>query len=431
MKAAAAAADITPQPGPVLQGHYTHNPSTAVLFPLETRAIVFEAEGERAAIIALDVIGLESETVARIRERVERGCGIAPERVMVACSHTHCAPAALLSLGMTPSPEFMEAVESRSAQCVIEAAGRLDPAQLGVGCGSAHFNINRRPLPAGYPPEAGRGGMVANYGALVDRRVRVLRVERGDGSPLAVLFHYSCHPTTKSGSEGLISSDYPGIARARIERELACTALYMPGCFANIRPAILRPNRGFGSATAEELVACGEELGREVVRVARSLRATDAGPVAARRIAFEMPFGETKPLEELEQMAADDSERGRNLTGPWARRVLEQKRANALPSGEPTEMQSLRIGPLALVSIPGEPFQEIGHAIEKQNRGALGTTGIWPVGYTNDGIGYLCTDRAYTEGGYEPGAYVYYGRPAPFRGEEALIVETAARLLAG
>src|SRR5262249_2122236 len=94
-----------------------------------------------------------------------------------------------------------------------------------------------------------------------------------------------------------------------------------------------------------------------------------------------------------------------------------------------TEMQRLRIGPLALVSIPGEPFQEIGHAIEKQNRGALGTSGIWPVGYANDEIGYLCTDRAYVEGGYEPGAYVYYGRPAPFRGEEALIGEKAAELL--
>lgn len=424
MKAAAASADITPKPGPVLQGHYNHNPSTAVLFPLETRALVFEAEGERAAIIALDVIGLESEAVARIRERIERGCGIAPERVMVACSHTHCAPAALDALGMTPPPEFMEAVEGRSAQCVIEAAGRLEPVHLGVGCGSAHFNINRRPLP-------GAGGMIANYGALVDRRARVLRVERGDGSPLAVLFHYSCHPTTKSGSEGLISSDYPGIARTYIERELRCTALYMPGCFANIRPAILRPRGGFGSATKEELVACGEELGREVVRVARGLRATEAGLVAARRHAFEMPFGETKPLEELEQMAADDSERGRNLTGPWARRVLEMKRAGSVPRGEPTEMQSLRLGPVALVSIPGEPFQEIGHAIEKQNRDALGTTDIWPVGYTNDGLGYLCTDRAYTEGGYEPGAYVYYGRPAPFHGEEKLIVATAAGLLKG
>src|SRR5438552_2807931 len=54
---------------------------------------------------------------------------------------------------------------------------------------------------------------------------------------------------------------------------------------------------------------------------------------------------------------------------------------------------------------------------------------LWPVGYANDEIGYLCTDRSYVEGGYEPGAYVYYGRPAPFKGEEALIVETAARLL--
>jgi hypothetical protein len=345
MNAAAAAADITPRPGHILQGHYNQNPSTAVLFPLEARAVVFEAAGERAAILTLDVIGLESETVARIRERVERECGIPPERVMVACSHTHCAPAALFSLAMTPPAEFMEAVETRGAGSVIEAAGRLEPVRLSLGCGSAHFNINRRPLP-------GTDAMAANYGALVDRRARVLRVERGDGSVVAVLFHYSCHPTTKSGSEGLISSDYPGIARSLIERELSGAALFLPGCFANIRPAIFRPNGGFGSATTEQLVACGEELGREVVRVARSLRAEDAGPVSARQTRFEMPFGETKPEKDLEQMAADESDQGRNLTAPWARRVLEMKRAGAIPTGEPTEMQSMLLGPLALVSIP-------------------------------------------------------------------------------
>ncbi len=70
MKAAIASADITPQPGHVLQGHSNNNPSTAVLFPLEARAVVFENGGERAAIVALDLIGLESESVARIRDRV-------------------------------------------------------------------------------------------------------------------------------------------------------------------------------------------------------------------------------------------------------------------------------------------------------------------------------------------------------------------------
>ncbi len=86
-----AEADITPSPGPVLQGHWSTNPSHSVLYPLEARAAVFEEEGTRVAIATLDVIGVTGEMTARIRERVEAACGIPADGVMVACSHTHCA----------------------------------------------------------------------------------------------------------------------------------------------------------------------------------------------------------------------------------------------------------------------------------------------------------------------------------------------------
>ena len=45
MKSGVATADITPEPGPVLQGHWSSNPSHSVLYPLEVRAIVFEEGG--------------------------------------------------------------------------------------------------------------------------------------------------------------------------------------------------------------------------------------------------------------------------------------------------------------------------------------------------------------------------------------------------
>ena len=85
----------------------------------------------------------------------------------------------------------------------------------------------------------------------------------------------------------------------------------------------------------------------------------------------------------------------------------------------------------AACGIPGEPVLEIGLAIEKQLWGKLDAEDIWPVGYANDEIGYLCTERQHLEGGYEPNAFPYYGEPAPFRGEERAIVETAESLVRG
>ena len=422
MKSGVAVADITPEPGPVLQGHWSTNPSHSVLYPLEVRAIVFEEAGVRTAIATLDVIGVRKETTDRIRAQVTEACGIPGDHVMVACSHTHSAPATLPSLGMEPPEGWMETIERETAASIARAAADLKPVRFGLGCGSAHFNICRRPLP-------GTAGMMLNFGGIVDRRARVLLVEAEDGVPQAVLFHYSCHTTTKSGAEGYISPDYAGIARRVIEDAIGCKALFLAGCFGNIRPAVLNPETGgFKSASKAELDACGEELGREVVRVAQNLKTRRTSQLSARRTDMRISFGEHDPVEKLRAIATDESDRGRLLIGPWAARVLEMIGSGGIPESRLTEMQLMALGPLTCVTIPGEPVQEIGHAIEIRLRGLVDADDVWPVGYANDEIGYLCTERQYVEGGYEPNAYPYYGEPARFKEEEKTIVQTAESL---
>ena len=420
MKSGVSLADITPEPGPVLQGHWSTNPSRSVLYPLEVRAIAFEQGETRTAIATVDAIGVTKETTDRIRSRVESESGIPGDHVMVACSHTHCAPAALPTLGMVPPEGWLEKIEDESVASISRAVQNMKPVKLGLGCGSVHFNISRRPLP-------GTSSMMLNFGSIVDRRARVVRIEEEDGTIQAVLFHYSCHTTTKSGSEGFISPDYAGIARRFIEDSLGCKALFLAGCFGNIRPAI----PGFASATKEQLDECGEELGREVCRVAESLKTNRSDQLDARRIDVEIPFGEPMPLEKIKEMAVDESDRGRLLTGPWAKQVLEMIASNSMPEVRATEMQLMSVGPLTMVTIPGEPVQEIGHAIEKRLKGELDAHDIWPVGYANDEIGYLCTNLHYTEGGYEPQAYPYYGEPARFQDEEQVIVDAATELAKG
>jgi hypothetical protein len=101
--------------------------------------------------------------------------------------------------------------------------------------------------------------------------------------------------------------------------------------------------------------------------------------------------------------------------------------SGTLPPSETSSMQSLRIGPLSLLTIPGEPVQEIGHALERL--AAPHHPDLWPLGYTNDMLGYLVTERQKLEGGYEPTAYPFFDRPAPFADEESRIRDTAAKLL--
>lgn len=92
-------------------------------------------------------------------------------------------------------------------------------------------------------------------------------------------------------------------------------------------------------------------------------------------------------------------------------------------------MQAMRIGSVLLASIPGEPALEIGMAIERTLlQAGADLHDVWSVGYTNDMLGYLCTEAHHAEGGYEPTAFVYFDRPAAFREEEKVLVAGARRL---
>jgi hypothetical protein len=61
------------------------------------------------------------------------------------------------------------------------------------------------------------------------------------------------------------------------------------------------------------------------------------------------------------------------------------------------ELHCIRIGPIALLSVAGEPFMEIAQRIVAQS--PFEHTLV--CGYTNGGLGYIPTREAYSEGGYE------------------------------
>ncbi len=430
MLAGSAAVDFTPEPGHVLQGHAGSPPSHTVLYPLEARSIVFADGDVKVGICSIDIIGVEPTIVQRVRNRVSEATGIPEDHLMIACSHTHCAPASIATLGMAPDPAFLQSAEDAMVQSLTDAANRLEPITLGLGCGSASFNINRR---SPTPLEGIDTDMSLNYGGVVDRRARLLRVDKADGSPLAVLFHYSCHPTTRGGGSGEISPDYPGIARARIEQALGCHALYMPGCFGNIRPAIIdHETGGFGNATHEQLDACGHELGDAVATAADYVRTCDAAGLRASVATLSLKYGDTWPIEELQSIVDDVDNPRASFMLPWAKGVLELIANDAMPKvTDDSHMQHMRIGPLSIITIPGELVQEIGHAIEKSCAPMTDADDVWSTAYTNDMLGYITTQRQKSEGGYEPNAFAYFGRPARYDDEEQTIVACAQSLIAG
>jgi hypothetical protein len=217
----------------------------------------------------------------------------------------------------------------------------------------------------------------------VDRRVRVLRFRGSDGTPVATLVHAVCHPVHEMCIPR-VSPDFPGEMCGALEAGGgAGTAMFLNGAAGDINP----PTVCGGPA-------CARRHGRALARAAaRSL--AGASTIRRPRLAFRR---------------RDVALPTRTLRGaPCAR-------------ARAARLCGLRIGPLAVVFLPGEPFMETALAIERAS--PVGRTLV--VGYAEDYIGYLPPRRAFREGGYEvgPGRWSYLGA-----GAEAAVRREALRLL--
>src|SRR5947209_17716592 len=92
LTAGAGAADVTPPRGCPMAGYYSARGAEGTHDPLHAKALVFEKDGTRAALVALDLIGTTRSLVEETRKRVERETGIPGRNVMISATHSHTGP---------------------------------------------------------------------------------------------------------------------------------------------------------------------------------------------------------------------------------------------------------------------------------------------------------------------------------------------------
>ena len=72
----------------------------------------------------------------------------------------------------------------------------------------------------------------------VDPTVGVIRVDRGDGTPLAVMVNYACHPVVLGPENLEYSADYPSEMRRYLEEQMGhgVMAFFLQGAPGDINP---------------------------------------------------------------------------------------------------------------------------------------------------------------------------------------------------
>jgi hypothetical protein len=377
---------------------------------LFARALVLFRGQHRAAIVCLDLVGLDCGLAADLGAEIRRQTGIGT--VLLSCTHTHSAPftipwSVLGSQWLSGEGRgWRSQLVVKTVSIVRRAVANRVRAVLRAGRMPLQIGFNRRlPTPEGVRMAPNREGPVAPW-------VDVLRVDDTRGMPVAVLFSHAAHPVIVHRASTLISADYPGAAVADVRRRLGpqTVAMFAQGCGANINA---EPLAG-GFAAAER---AGIEMAEAVVRAAEASEPIN-GKWAVSEITVALPFQDPPPLAECERacraaeerLAREEEKCGTNQqAGLWGLqdavlclRDLRDRVRRDDRSTLPFTAEALAVEDAwCLVAMTHEVFAE--YQIWIDRIAPFRRTMV--MAYTNGCESYLPTDDALAQGGYEAGAF--------------------------
>jgi hypothetical protein len=149
------------------------------------------------------------------------------------------------------------------------------------------------------------------------------------------------------------------------------------------------------------------------------------GPLRAAFDHVEIPFQTPPTRAELQERLKTDT----GMRARQARQLLDQiDREGRVADRYPYPVQVWQFGTgLTLIALGGEVVVDYSLRFKRQ----YGADDTWVMGYANDVMGYIPSERVLAEGGYEGGgAMVNYGRPGPLApGVEAIIARTVEELV--
>ena len=225
----------------------------------------------------------------------------------------------------------------------------------------------------------------------VDPQATVLRLDKADGSPLAVFVNYTAHGTFVDEHEMLVSGEWAGSMQRTVEDLIGGGVLCL---YANGAEGDIAPNGRSGGSHYEQAWNYGRQVGIAVGRLAKDLRTESIS-----RFAVGCDWVTLPPRQ-----GAPDFVKIAGAEYHVTQEQLDQMVMLLFPEKAP--LYALRINGFEMVTFPGEPICELGQAV----KGALRAAGIahpCVAALTTDGIGYILTKEEYHKSGYEVTASFY------------------------
>ena len=396
--------DVTPPLGHSLCGGWI-KPVEGVTDNLQAIGFVLLGAGKPIVIVAVDWTGILNEAHVQWRTALANAAGTTPDRVAVQCVHQHNAPFACLGAekivmaeGDLPhivEVDYFNDCLKRGAAAVRDSLGTAQ-AVTHVGQGEAKVDrvaSNRRIYRDTYGIiKAMRGSsckdpkLRAMTEGIIDPMLKTVAFYNDD-KKIAACHYYATHPMSYYG-DGLVSSDFVGIARKQHQAEEPhCQHIYFTGAGGNISAGKYND----GSHPVRKVLA--KRIYDGIAAAGKNIKIKPLTDVAWRTVEMLPTARDLLIADELQARISNKSNSTVNRNRPsymlsWLRR-LEQK--------TPILLSALSLGDISLLHLPAESF------IEYQLRAQTLAPNrfVATAAYGDGGPWYIPIAQEYANGGYE------------------------------
>ncbi len=375
---------------------------------ISVRAVVIVHDGEYVALVAADLIGLGHNRLEQAAALLEAD-GFEPHRFIGGSTHNHQGPDSLGlwgdPLAGVPGfdPDYQDRIAMALHEAVALAAAAVEPVGLKVGAvpmrdRSQWFNGAAF---GGKNPTAKMHGMVHDIRdpVIVSDQLLAMQGVTTDGRTVFTFTNWSGHPEVRGDRNNLLSSDWVGVTRDILEDRYGGVAVHLPESLGGMQSAFggdlplvgLDGTHAFEVCTVEAVAdsqddGCfGKTTGDDRTDVDG-----DAIPVWATKNSWEFTISHGWHIAEAAIDILDAAEPGTaspirieyedawvpvrniayNLLGPQGifdipldQAATDSERCPAIADGIlgclPFHTSRVQIGPVTLVTAPGELLPEL------------------------------------------------------------------------
>jgi hypothetical protein len=393
--------DATPPIGSPVAYAYARS----IVDSLKAKGIVILSDEAPVVLCSVDWIGIANEGQDAWRESLAQAAGTTKDRVSVHTVHQHDGVSCDFTVegildeyglgGWKSDTSFLRCTIRSAAMAVKQAKLNARPVTH-LGFGEAMVEkvaSNRRIIGEDGTVKITRWSRTNDTAAiaapegLIDPRLKCVSFWHED-QPITVLYYYATHPMSHYG-QGDVSSDFPGIARERREKLLGVSHIYFSGAGGNITAG------KYNDGSPENRPVLAERMEQAMREAWEHTEKTLLIPPDFdwNNTEVMLPLAEHLVEEELlAQLTDQQSDSTTKLVAAdhlaWLRRTQEGHKVN---------VSSARLGNVWLLSLPGETFIEYQLAAQEMRPGEH----VCTAAYEEYGPGYVCTEIAYSQGGYE------------------------------